>query len=241
MLHTDEGCRSLAEVIFESASQLARVEARAFEGSSALRSICIPASVAVLSEGCFLACINLSVVSFESDSHLARIEDRVFEDCISVKSIFIPRSVESIGCLSFAHCHSLEDVTFECGSKLVRIGQLTFDGCDGLKCIHIQRVDGNSVSIPSNNLALVLRIIREENLIPIDPHSPTLLSAENSQISSELHSATFLSGQLDMAGDRRRNSSIRQNPQSAVFSTSATDFSGDDFMLGYDQFLKLNC
>jgi hypothetical protein len=235
-----QGCRSLSDVIFESESQLVRIEAMTFEGCSALRSICIPASVELLSEACFVSCINLSVVSFESGSHLKRIEHRAFEG-ISVKSIFIPRSVESIGSMCFAHCLCLDELTFECWSKLVRIGQHAFHGCEGLKYIHVQKVDGNSVSIPSNDLKLVVRIIREEKLIPFDPDSPTWLSAGNYRIRRELHSANLRSDRLGSVRYRRRNSSIHQLPPSAVFSTSATDMSDEDFMLGYDQFLNLNC
>jgi hypothetical protein len=220
---------------------LVRIEANAFQGCSALRSICIPASVEVLSKECLATCIRLLVISFESDSHLKRIDHRAFEDCKSLKSIFIPRSVESIGHWCFARCDSLDEVTFECGSKLIRIGEFPFADCKSLKCIHIQTVDGNSVEIPSTNLAMILRAIREGALITYHPHYLTSLSADNSQISSELRPANLRSGHVDMVWYRRKTSFIRQLPQSAVFSTPATDFSDVDFMLGYDQFLNVNC
>jgi hypothetical protein len=44
-----------------------------------------------------------------------------------------------------------------------------------------------------------------------------------------------------MHGDRRRNFSLRRLSSSSVFSISASGFSDDDFMHGYDQFMNVNC
>jgi hypothetical protein len=234
----NHGCRSLSEVIFEPEAQLVRIEGNAFNCCYAIRSICIPASVEVLSEESFMACIELSVVLFESDSHLRRIEDRAFSDCSSVKSMFIPCSVEFIGNRCFDGCRSMESLTFEFRSKLIQMGESPFCRCKDLKSILVQKVDGNSVRIPSDDRVQILYAIRGELPVPVNPDSPTILSAEDYHIATELRSVNLPWYRVEIVGHRRRNSSLLRLAPSALFPTSAGAFSDEDFMYGYDQFLS---
>jgi hypothetical protein len=52
------GCVSLTSLAFESESILSRIEAGAF-AETGLIEIVIPASVAVLGDGCFVRCVSL--------------------------------------------------------------------------------------------------------------------------------------------------------------------------------------
>ena len=102
----------------------------------------IPASVAVLCEGCFggdyeSSCRSLSRVTFAAGSCLKRIEMWAFSRCRSLKEIEIPASVEVLCESCFVGRTSLSRVTFAAGSCLKRIEKEAFSGCESLKEIEI--------------------------------------------------------------------------------------------------------
>jgi hypothetical protein len=115
---------SLYAIIFESGSQLQRIEECAFRWTG-VKMIQIPSSVEFIGANCFRQCHSLCEVLFESGSKLHRIEESAFHET-GVKMIQIPPSVEFIGENCFYECGSLCDVIFESGSKLYRIEESAF-------------------------------------------------------------------------------------------------------------------
>jgi hypothetical protein len=114
--------------------------------------LCIPSSVAIVCESCFIGCEALSLVAFEFNSKLSRIENLAFgnrwsmpEDafvpimqaCSSLSSICIPSSVEVLRQSSFSGCIALSVLTFESGSQLSLIEKCAFEGCSSLSSICI--------------------------------------------------------------------------------------------------------
>jgi hypothetical protein len=83
-------------------------------GCSILRTICLPASVEILGQECFLDCGRLSRVSFECGSRLRAIEEGAFDHCDSLEAICLPRSLEMIDGAAFSHTH-LREIEFEGG------------------------------------------------------------------------------------------------------------------------------
>jgi hypothetical protein len=67
----------IQSILFESDSQLIRIDSYAFSSSS-LQSIEIPRNVEILGSSCFCGCKSLSSISFESNSRLNRIESSAF-------------------------------------------------------------------------------------------------------------------------------------------------------------------
>jgi hypothetical protein len=110
-----------------------------FSDCLALKWICIPNRVGILSSKCFWKCESLREVTFESDSKLDRIESEVFRSCSSLCSICIPRSVTILCSECFQRCISLREITFESDSKLARIESEVFVYCSSLSSICIPR------------------------------------------------------------------------------------------------------
>jgi hypothetical protein len=106
-------------VLFETDSELIRIESEAFSNSS-LRSITIPRRVQMLCPECFSGCRSLSSISFENESELTRIESGEFSGS-SLRSITIPRHVQILCSESFSNCGSLSSISFQTTSQLMRI------------------------------------------------------------------------------------------------------------------------
>jgi hypothetical protein len=120
---------------FEFGCKVHHIQAGPFSFNFALRSICVPASVALLDRKCFRYCLQLSCVTFEPGSKLRAIEFDTFHNCSSLQSIEIPASVELLGGSCFSDCRSLSSLTFEPGSKLTRIAVGALYGCTSLESI----------------------------------------------------------------------------------------------------------
>jgi hypothetical protein len=60
-------CNSLWSLSFDSGSKLSRREAKALFRCSSLKSVCVPASVESVGEGCFDSCRSLSSLTCEPD------------------------------------------------------------------------------------------------------------------------------------------------------------------------------
>jgi hypothetical protein len=80
-------------VAFETRSALSRIGSIAFALCSSLSVICIPSSVQVLSERCFVKCEALLSVGFDVPSNLSCIHKHAFLSCSSLASICVPSSV----------------------------------------------------------------------------------------------------------------------------------------------------
>jgi hypothetical protein len=130
-------CTSLENLIFESNSELRRIEENAFLSCKSVTLICIPASVEILCSQCFGCCSCLRTVTFESNSQLRRIEASAFDSCSQLQSICIPPLVEILSDRCFGQCESLSTVSFEPDSKLKRIDGTAFIYCSSLTSLFI--------------------------------------------------------------------------------------------------------
>jgi hypothetical protein len=119
-----DNCMSLGSVIFETGSQLEKIDESAFRGSG-LRSIVIPSSVVALGKSSFCECRSLESVTFENCTRLERIEESAFQKT-GLKTIVIPSSVLVLAERSFYQCERLRSVSLENGSRLERIEEFAF-------------------------------------------------------------------------------------------------------------------
>jgi hypothetical protein len=133
-------CGHLLTILFDAGWRLPQIMFGTFLACRSLKSICIPASVEVISGHSFNRCSSLSELTFESGSRLIEIGAQAFCDCFSLVSICIPANVERLLKHSFARCSSLTSMSFERGSKLSRIGPFAFFGCSSIRsfCIPAQ-------------------------------------------------------------------------------------------------------
>jgi hypothetical protein len=92
-------------VVFAHGSTLARLGRLSFVNFTAMKSVCIPASVTVIESYCFSfngsGALLLQEVTFEPRSQLREIQGNAFSECAELKSICLPASVESVGRASF--------------------------------------------------------------------------------------------------------------------------------------------
>jgi hypothetical protein len=130
---------SMRTVDFEEHSRLTGIGDYAFCDCSALKSICIPASIESIGSACFHSCVALSQLTFEVNSKLSQIDPEAFASCSSLMSICIPAQVKYIPCQCFFFCTSLADLYFEPDSKLIQIYGGAFSECSALRQIIIPR------------------------------------------------------------------------------------------------------
>jgi hypothetical protein len=88
--------KGLAIVAFEFGSRLTEIEAYEFCICFSLRSICIPSSVAILCENCFIECTSLCSLTFEFGSKLTQIQHRALSGCTSLRALYCPRLLQEI-------------------------------------------------------------------------------------------------------------------------------------------------
>lgn len=114
------------------------VEANAFGGCTALRSVALPQGVREIGLGAFANCPNLTevtlpdslralppscfskclrLVSVKLPAALKRIGKSAFQDCRSLESIALPKSLESIDKKAFATCPKLAKIAMYNGTQ----------------------------------------------------------------------------------------------------------------------------
>jgi hypothetical protein len=112
---------------------LARIESRAFSGSS-LQSILIPRGVQFIDASAFRK-VKLSSISIESGNERFVIRKGLLIDIVDHKlirnfarssSVIIPRDIEILGSDCFSWCRSLRSVSCESNSRLRRIESRAF-------------------------------------------------------------------------------------------------------------------
>jgi hypothetical protein len=123
---------SFQTVSFEEFSHLREIGRDAFKNHQFLTSICIPASVQVLSRDCFRGCGCLRHFAIAPGSVLSRIEDWAFS-WSSIESIVVPSTVEFVKNSCFAWCKSLSAVLFESGCLLRSLRKCAFLKCSTLQ------------------------------------------------------------------------------------------------------------
>jgi hypothetical protein len=133
-------------VDFEAPSRVSIIGESAFSACHKLESVCIPASVEVISRQAFFTCIALSTVAFERDSRCSILGESAFHSCSSLASILLPSSVAIISKWCFAECPTLSNVEFDPGSRLVTIEEWAFLDCSSLSSLclpmNVSRVAG---------------------------------------------------------------------------------------------------
>jgi hypothetical protein len=130
-------CKALRAVVFETDSQLKRIEESVFHDCSSLCAIFIPPQVESLPKSCFQSCASLADLRFDKSSRLQLIGDSAFRDCTSVTAVVLPRSVEILSKNCFAGCANLIDLSFDSGSALKRIEDCAFMKCASLSTFRI--------------------------------------------------------------------------------------------------------
>lgn len=124
------------------------IAAGAFNGSSDITEIIIPAGIKIIGQAAFQNCINLEKVLFEGGSILEIIGADAFYGCEKLEQIFIAKTVREIGDYAFAgtrtlaggeyvYSSSLSKVEFEKDSILQSIGKYAFYLTKSLKSINI--------------------------------------------------------------------------------------------------------
>jgi hypothetical protein len=112
-----------------------QVLARLDDSRVVSRSICVSASVEVISGGFYRDLFGLKALAFERGSRLVHIEGRGFS-FYTLDSIFIPASLPLISTDQFNFCE-FSCVTFEILSGLLRIAESAFSYCSSLRFIQI--------------------------------------------------------------------------------------------------------
>jgi hypothetical protein len=100
-------------------SRSALQEIYGFRDCIALRTIIIPASVAIIRKPAFWNCRSLSHVTFEDNSQLVRI--RGFKECPSLLRLEIPPSVISLDLTAFTDSKAQSEIVFPKGTKIERV------------------------------------------------------------------------------------------------------------------------
>jgi uncharacterized repeat protein (TIGR02543 family) len=114
----------LAEVSFETGSQLTSIQSNMFLNASSLSSIVIPSSVTTIDRDAFKNAIKLTSVVFEEDSQLNLIRANAFEGS-SLISISLPNKLKEIGYKAFYNT-PLSEIFFETESSLEIIDSYAF-------------------------------------------------------------------------------------------------------------------
>ena len=82
----------------------------AFEESTGIRTVKLPAGINKIGSRAFEDCSNLTEVTLPAESGVTEIEDYTFSGCTSLTEITIPPSVSKIGSHTFDGCNSLTTV-----------------------------------------------------------------------------------------------------------------------------------
>jgi hypothetical protein len=148
------GATKVQAINFAPGSRLTKIRSGALRGCPSLKSICFPASLAILPSHLFIDPDqpsdqhHVETVTFEPGSKLREIEDLAFLGCDCLKRFRIPASVEKIYGMSFGDC-GLETIEIESGNKCYQISDSFITDLTGTQII---RYFGRAseVEIPDN-------------------------------------------------------------------------------------------
>jgi hypothetical protein len=130
-------------IVFEPGSNLSRIEAKAFDCWTSPGSICLPASLQVVSASSLTGILKIRIE--DGHRHLA-LSNSFLTDlkgvtalryCGGDRSIVIPQNIDILGEHCFDAYPPPSRLTFESGSKLTQIETKAFRGCNGLKSLCI--------------------------------------------------------------------------------------------------------
>ncbi len=117
------GCSSLTNLSFEKGGDTPLVIGKYGFQNSGVRSVELPARVAVLDHYVFYYS-ELESIKFAPNSQLTNLGDQVFQST-NLVSVVLPDGIISIGDSTFIGCAKLESVVF--GEGLISIGDTTFE------------------------------------------------------------------------------------------------------------------
>jgi hypothetical protein len=100
--------------------------------SDPIHFICVPSSIAIISDSLFMDCGRLFLCAFEFESRVTKFPLRFFRRCGRLRSICLPAGVEEVGDSCFDGCRSLSALTFERGCRPSVFGACAFSNCTGI-------------------------------------------------------------------------------------------------------------
>jgi hypothetical protein len=104
-------CSKLSSVVFEPDSVLEQIGASAFSECTSLTSLCLRASLTVLSAESLCGITSLTSLTFAAGSRLSEIQSSAFAHCDSLTSLFLPASLSLIDGSSFLDSNPFYFVT----------------------------------------------------------------------------------------------------------------------------------
>ena len=122
-------CKSLKSINIPGSVEV--ISEGAFSNCTALTNIVLPDSVNIIMDKAFSGCTGLKEITLSKN--ISQIKFRTFENCSSLEQIVIPDSVTSIDYCAFANCSALKHVTLP--KSLTSIGKSAFDGCSVLESV----------------------------------------------------------------------------------------------------------
>ena len=105
-------------------SRYEEIGAYAFAGTG-LRTVTIPATLTVISEGMFANATQLSSVTFDANAQLTTVGDYAFENCNMLSQIVLPETVTEIGDGAFLGCSAVRSIKL---TNVQIIGTEAFSG-----------------------------------------------------------------------------------------------------------------
>lgn len=108
----------------------------AFERSTKLASVVLPATITSIGEAAFDACYGLTAIDIPEG--VTTIERQAFSRCTGLTSLTLPQSLQSIGRAAFDDCISLTTVTIP--ARVTSIGESAFSRCSSLREVHTEIV-----------------------------------------------------------------------------------------------------
>ena len=116
----------LSQLFFDGDSCLSFLGKHSFSLCN-IKTVVIPKTVTIISDGCFRACSQLDDLRFAEPSLLRIIGKYAFAEC-KLETLNMPDSVETIDDNCFSQCKSLHSVAFSDLSQLKRLGKRAFFG-----------------------------------------------------------------------------------------------------------------
>ena len=127
------GCTAITSVTLPKT--LAIIEASAFAGCSALETVNTPQPLSEIGDYAFDGCRSLK--AFSLDASISALGKGCFRGCTSLKTMKFPTSFTEIPDEAFFGCASFEEI--RCPATLMKIGKDAFGGCVHVKEIYLDR------------------------------------------------------------------------------------------------------
>lgn len=150
-----------------------RIDANAFSGNKALKSVTIGKNVRDIRSNAFSDCEKLTKVTF--GSNVESIGDDAFNGCISLKNFTLPAKLLDINNRAFMDCHNITSLVIPV--DVGYIGDEAFRGCVSLK----------SVTIKSERLAS--NKIGKDAFLEVDDNCVFKFAMKNEEVKKALTSA----------------------------------------------------